>query len=112
HYFCKRCGALKRAPDYPRLPKEPVPLEWPRCCGRLMQDLDYEKAAAVVKLTPSARLTWSSLGQHIFRGRRWGIWKAALTEHDVIRAIQARADSVKKISLPPARVRKSPMKPR
>ena len=88
HYFCKGCGGLRRCPAHFRRRGDPWPREWPRCCGRLMQVLDFEYAAAVVKLSDNQRLKWSSLGQYIFRGRRRGIWKPALSENDVVRAIE------------------------
>lgn len=52
-----------------------------------MQKLAHEQAAAIVKLRQSERLKWSALGQYVYRGRRKGVWKAALTEQKLVRVI-------------------------
>ena len=103
HYFCGSCGGVKRAAAILRLPAQSYPANWPRCCNRLMQALDYEQAAAIVKLTPTRRLRWSMLGQHIYRGRRKGIWKPAMTDHDVRRAQDDFASFTRKRLGPPTR---------
>jgi hypothetical protein len=77
--------------------------EIPHCCTRPMQPLDYECAAAAIKLATDDRLLWTKLGQHIYRGRRWGIWKAALNEHEVVRSKEDRAAYSKKIALKPVK---------
>ena len=68
-----------------------------------MQPLNYEQAAAAIKLTQSDRLLWTSLGQHIYRGRRWGNWKAALNENEVIRSKEDRVALSKKVAVKPPR---------
>jgi len=77
--------------------------------------LDYEKAAAIVGLSTDQRLAWAKLGRHIFRGRRRGMWKAALNENEVARATDRGGPTfgprVKKARTAGQR-RKSPMKPR
>ena len=75
-----------------------------------MQPLGYEHAAAVIKLTSSDRLLWSRLGQHIYRGRRWGIWKAALNDREVIRSQEDLAAYSKRLNPPKRYVWKRPRK--
>ena len=71
-----------------------------------MQVLAYEHAAAIVKLQPRERLKWHALGQYVYRGRRKGIWKPALTEQDVARAIDDRASYVRRIVTPLSKIRR------
>jgi hypothetical protein len=51
-----------------------------------MRILEFVKAAAIIKLTSDRRLEWLAMGQHVYRGRRKGLWKPALTLPEVKRA--------------------------
>ena len=71
-FFCRWCGALRKAPATPR-PDSPPP---PACCGKPMVLVSDERAVTGARLSKRERLEWMAAGGKVERRGGKRQWKA------------------------------------